>query len=80
VWVQTPCAVIVAVDPADPPGEQEIIEHCRIRLASYKKPTSVVIIDALPRNAGGKVQKFRLREQLASAQAMPGQGSAPGRG
>jgi acyl-CoA synthetase (AMP-forming)/AMP-acid ligase II len=64
-WVQTPCAVIVPVDPADPPGEQEIIEHCRTRLASYKKPTSVVITDALPRNASGKVQKFRLREQLA---------------
>jgi fatty-acyl-CoA synthase len=68
-WVQTPCAVIVPADPADPPGEQEIIEHCRTRLASYKKPTSVVIIDALPRNASGKVQKFRLREQLAGTGA-----------
>jgi fatty-acyl-CoA synthase len=60
-WVETPCAVIVPTDPADPPSESDIIEHCRQRLASYKKPTSVVLIDALPRNASGKVQKFRLR-------------------
>jgi fatty-acyl-CoA synthase len=61
-WVETPQAVIVPVVPADPPSEKEIIEHCRSRLASYKKPTSVVIVDALPRNAAGKVQKFKLRE------------------
>jgi acyl-CoA synthetase (AMP-forming)/AMP-acid ligase II len=68
-WVQTPRAVVVPVDAADPPTEQEIIEHCRTRLASYKKPTSVVITDALPRNASGKVQKFRLREQFANREA-----------
>ena len=33
------------------------------RLASYKKPTSVVVIEALPRNASGKVLKTRLREE-----------------
>jgi fatty-acyl-CoA synthase len=61
-WVQTPQAVIVPVDPADPPGQAEITEHCRQHIASYKKPTSVRIVDALPRNAVGKVQKFKLRE------------------
>jgi fatty-acyl-CoA synthase/long-chain acyl-CoA synthetase len=64
-WGQTPLAVVVPADPADPPTQQEIIEHCRTLIASYKKPTSVVITHALPRNASGKVQKFRLREQFA---------------
>jgi acyl-CoA synthetase (AMP-forming)/AMP-acid ligase II len=71
-WVQTPRAVVVPVDAADPPTEQEIIEHCRTRLASYKKPTSVVITDVLPRNASGKVQKFRLREQFANREVEAG--------
>jgi fatty-acyl-CoA synthase len=61
-WVETPRAVIVPADPADPPTEEEILAHCRDRLASYKKPTSIRIVDALPRNAVGKVQKYLLRE------------------
>lgn len=62
-WVETPRAVIVPTDMSDPPSEEGIIEHCKQLIASYKKPTSVVIVDSLPRNASGKVQKFKLREQ-----------------
>ncbi|MER5437251.1 AMP-binding protein [Streptomyces sp. NPDC002790] len=61
-WVETPRAYVVPRDPADPPTEADITEHCRERLASYKKPTSVAVIEALPRNAAGKVLKVRLRE------------------
>jgi fatty-acyl-CoA synthase len=64
-WGQTPLAAITAIDPADPPTEAEIIEHCRGLLASYKKPTSVVVIDAMPRTASGKIQKFTLRERFS---------------
>ncbi|MFJ8996183.1 long-chain-fatty-acid--CoA ligase [Streptomyces sp. NPDC102279] len=66
-WVQTPRAVIVPVDPASPPSEQEIVDYCRDRIASYKKPTSVVFTEAMPRNASGKIQKFRLREMYGEA-------------
>jgi malonyl-CoA/methylmalonyl-CoA synthetase len=41
-------------DPAD------IIAFCREHLASYKKPRHIVFVDALPRNALGKVQKHLL--------------------
>ncbi|MBV6754892.1 long-chain-fatty-acid--CoA ligase [Rhodococcus opacus] len=60
-WVETPRAFIVPTDPADPPTTADIVEHCATRLASFKKPTSVVVLDALPRNASGKVLKIRLR-------------------
>ena len=43
--------------------EEEIIEYCRQRLASYKKPESVVFIQELPYNTMGKVLKRVLREQ-----------------
>ena len=56
-WGETPRAVVVAADPASPPTEDEIVAWCRERLASYKKPTSVIVVDALPRNATGKVVK-----------------------
>ena len=43
-------------------GEDEVIEHCRQRLAGFKRPESVVFVDELPRNPLGKVLKRVLRE------------------
>jgi fatty-acyl-CoA synthase len=40
----------------------ELIEHVRTSLARYKAPREVVIVDALPRNATGKVLKRRLTD------------------
>ncbi|MCU4186594.1 AMP-binding protein [Acidiferrimicrobium sp. IK] len=64
-WVETPLAVVAPIDPADPPSEAEIIEWVKERLASYKKPGVVRVVEALPRNASGKVLKTVLREQFA---------------
>jgi len=43
-------------------NEAEVIEHCRARLASYKKPRAVDFVATLPRNPSGKVLKHVLRE------------------
>lgn len=43
--------------------EQDVVEHCRNGLASYKKPRSVEFVDALPKSAYGKVLKRELRER-----------------
>jgi len=45
------------------PEEAAVIAECRRALASYKVPKRVLFVDALPRNAMGKVQKAKLREQ-----------------
>jgi acyl-CoA synthetase (AMP-forming)/AMP-acid ligase II len=42
-------------------SEDEVIEFCRGRLASYKKPKSVDFIDSLPKNAYGKVLKKEVK-------------------
>jgi acyl-CoA synthetase (AMP-forming)/AMP-acid ligase II len=42
--------------------EQSVIAYTREHLANFKAPRSVRFVDALPRNAGGKVVKPRLRE------------------
>ncbi|MDZ7882558.1 MAG: long-chain-fatty-acid--CoA ligase [Mycobacterium sp.] len=62
-WGETPAAVIVPREPTDPPTDVEIEAHCRAHLAHYKRPRSIVIVDALPRNPGGKVLKGRLRDE-----------------
>jgi len=41
----------------------EIKEYCLENLAEYKHPREVKFVDALPRTASGKVQKFRLRDE-----------------
>ena len=45
---------MVALAPGATATEQEIIEHCKSRIASYKKPRSVEFVDALPRKDGAK--------------------------
>ena len=45
----------------------ELITWARERLANYKVPRTVTVVDALPRNASGKVVKGQLR----SAQGAP---------
>ncbi|MFC4070185.1 AMP-binding protein [Actinoplanes subglobosus] len=59
-WGELVTALVVTDGtPLDP---EAVIAHCRERLAGYKCPKRVEFLDALPRTATGKVQKFRLRE------------------
>jgi acyl-CoA synthetase (AMP-forming)/AMP-acid ligase II len=42
-----------------------VLEHCRGQLADYKVPQYVTVVsEALPRNAGGKLLKARLRDEI----------------
>jgi acyl-CoA synthetase (AMP-forming)/AMP-acid ligase II len=59
-WGETVKAVVVIAHGITV-AEADVIAHCKRRLAGYKAPTSVDFVDALPRTATGKVQKFRLR-------------------
>jgi acyl-CoA synthetase (AMP-forming)/AMP-acid ligase II len=65
-WVETPLAVIVPNDPSDPPTAEDVEQWCRQRLASYKKPSQVRIVDSLPRNVSGKILKTELRVRFGS--------------
>jgi long-chain acyl-CoA synthetase len=48
---------------------EEIMEFCRQRLASFKKPEVIRFVDVLPKNQMGKILKKDLRTQLAEAAA-----------
>ncbi len=61
-WGQEPRAVVV-LKKGESASPEEIMEFCRTRLAGFKRPRSVVFIDALPRNPMGKVLRKRLREE-----------------
>ena len=47
--------------PGSEPRPEELIKWARGRMANFKAPRHISFLDELPRNATGKVQKFRLR-------------------
>ena len=53
----------VVAKPGAQLDEQTVIAHAREHLANFKAPRSVVFLDVLPRNPGGKVVKPLLRER-----------------
>jgi fatty-acyl-CoA synthase len=63
-WGEVPIAYVV-LRPAAPTTPDDLIEHCRAQLASFKVPKTVTIVDALPRNPSGKVLKRELRNQAS---------------
>ncbi len=65
-WGQRVAAVVVA-RPGTKLSADEIIEFCRQRLASFKKPEVIQFAEALPKNQMGKILKKDLRTQLAGA-------------
>jgi acyl-CoA synthetase (AMP-forming)/AMP-acid ligase II len=66
-WVETVTAFVVA----DGIGEEELIAHCRERLAAYKAPTSVRFLDELPKSPVGKLLRRALREPLWEGRERP---------
>jgi fatty-acyl-CoA synthase len=58
-WQEVPVAYVVAHAAV---SIDELRSHLRDRLARFKVPREIVLVDKLPRNALGKVQHFRLRE------------------
>jgi acyl-CoA synthetase (AMP-forming)/AMP-acid ligase II len=59
--------VVPRSGPASDFDEAEFLEWCRTNMANYKVPRRVRLVDALPLNPSGKVMKFKLREEAASA-------------
>lgn len=65
-WGEAVTAFVV-LHPGTAVTESEIIEHCRARLASYKKPRSVRFLDSLPRSHYGKVLQAQLIAQAGGS-------------
>ncbi len=67
-WGETGLAVLV-VKPGQSLDKVTVLNHCGERLARFKLPHDIEIIEALPRNATGKVLKRELRLRFAGSKA-----------
>ncbi|WP_445526058.1 AMP-binding protein [Streptomyces cyslabdanicus] len=56
-------ACVVPVDAADPPALEDLRAFCEGRLAHYKIPSRLSILDSFPMTVSGKVRKIELRER-----------------
>lgn len=45
---------------------EAIDTHCRDRMAAFKRPRRLIVVDSFPKTATGKIQRFALRDRLAS--------------
>ncbi|TVL92894.1 AMP-binding protein [Streptomyces sp. SAJ15] len=64
-------ACVILRDPAEQLGRDELARYCRGRLAHFKVPRHLQIMDAFPMTVSGKVRKVELREQGARALRLP---------
>jgi acyl-CoA synthetase (AMP-forming)/AMP-acid ligase II len=65
-WGQVVAAAVV-LKPGVSASAAELSEHCRARLASFKKPEVIRLLDELPRNPLGKVLRNELRARFGES-------------
>ena len=63
-WGEVGAAYVVLKSSGRATTVDELLAHCRERLARYKVPKTLVILDDLPRNASGKILKRALAASL----------------
>ncbi|CQD23954.1 acyl-CoA synthetase [Mycobacterium lentiflavum] len=64
-WGEAVTAIIVP-RAGSAPAESDVVAFCRQRLAGFETPKRVMFADTLPQTVGGKVLKYRLREEFAT--------------
>ena len=50
-------------EPGHSLTEDDVIAHCRGRIASFKIPRAVIFVEEFPMTSSGKIQKVKLREE-----------------
>jgi long-chain acyl-CoA synthetase len=71
VYGEVPVAYVVTY-PAATVGSAELLDHIRDLVAKVKLPVAIHLVDALPKNPVGKIDKPRLRTELRSTAAPVG--------
>jgi acyl-CoA synthetase (AMP-forming)/AMP-acid ligase II len=67
-WGEIVAAVVVPADPDQAPAAAELYGLCRTHLAPHKTPARWFQAAELPLTGSGKIQKFRLGEQIGRAE------------
>ncbi len=66
-WGEVPVVVLV-LKPGSRLSQEQVLALFHDRIGTYKYPKDVVFVDALPRNAMGKIQKHTIRDTIVTRQ------------
>lgn len=65
-WGEVVCVAVVPKDPTAPPSLDDVLAHCGTRLAKFKRPRRLAVVDDIPRTpATNQVQRRLLIERIA---------------
>jgi len=64
-----PVAAVVT-RPGSAVREDDLVEFCRAGLAAFKRPRRVLLVDALPKTATGKLQRYLVRAELLAPELL----------
>jgi fatty-acyl-CoA synthase len=70
-WGERVAAVVRPADPGIPPAPEALRAYCREHLAAYKAPVAWFFVSEYPVTPSGKIQKFRLREDIEAGKLTP---------
>ncbi|RNB88925.1 AMP-binding protein [Brevibacillus nitrificans] len=62
----------IRVKPGEALTEEEVLEYCQGKIARFKIPRYIQVVDEYPMTASGKIQKFKLREQAIQSLGLQG--------
>ncbi|HEX3788856.1 MAG TPA: AMP-binding protein [Pseudonocardiaceae bacterium] len=65
-WGEAVTAVVIP-HPDRQASAEELVAFCRERLAGFETPKTIIFVDELPETVGGKVLKYKLRQEYRSA-------------
>ncbi|HEX4688647.1 MAG TPA: AMP-binding protein [Nocardioides sp.] len=71
------CAWIKLRDGAEPLDAEKVREFCTGKLAHYKIPRYVLLVDEFPMTVTGKIRKMQMREETAKTLGLVGTGHGP---
>jgi acyl-CoA synthetase (AMP-forming)/AMP-acid ligase II len=61
-------AAVIELKEGEQCSADELVAFCKARLASFKVPRQVAFVPAMPMTGSGKIQKFRLVQELFATQ------------
>lgn len=70
-WGEQIGAVLRVEDPGNPPEVAALKAWCRERIAAHKTPSLWYFADELPMTPSGKIQKFRVQDEIAAGRLLP---------
>ncbi|MET4165745.1 MULTISPECIES: AMP-binding protein [Gordonia] len=70
-WGEQIGAVICAADQSARPDPDVLKEWCRERISAHKVPSMWFFADSFPMTPTGKIQKFKIRDQIADGELVP---------